>query len=65
MSAKRIPVTFMYPALALCVRDAAKAMGTSRQTVWRLTATGKIKKTEYGTIPVTELQRHLDEEMQR
>lgn len=47
------------PPLAVSVREAAKRLGISRTTMWKLCATGKIRKTSYGTIAIRELERHL------
>ena len=63
MSGHKIPVTFQYPMPALTTEQAARALGVSRQTVWRLKATGEIRATAYGVIPVSELQRHLQEQI--
>lgn len=52
-------------AAALTKAEAAKYLGVSVQTIWRLCALGKIKKTSYGTYPVESLNNHLKEEMQR
>lgn len=40
---------------------AAKKLGVSPWTVWKLLSTGKLKQTPYGTIPETEIDRHLAE----
>ena len=61
MSAKTIPVAFCYPRLALRPSEVAQALGVSRRTVSRLLATGAIRKTSYGVIPVKELEKHLYE----
>ena len=53
------------PVLALPKGKAAEAIGVSRSTLYRQIASGKIRVTSYGTIPVTELQRHLAAEMER
>ncbi len=62
---KRIPVTFLYPVLALKPKDAARAIGVGKTQLWRLRASGQIKATEYGVIPVVELERHLAQEISR
>lgn len=51
-------------AAALTKTEAAKYLGVSVQTIWRLAALGKIKKTSYGTYPIESLNNHLREEMQ-
>jgi len=65
----QIPITWhdapSTPVLALPVLKAAAAIGVSRQTMWKLVATGKIRKTSYGVIPVSELEQHLKQEIER
>jgi hypothetical protein len=60
---KNIPVQFLCPVLAMPVNQAAKSLGVSRRTIWRLCASGQLTKTSYGTIPVAELERHLVEQI--
>jgi excisionase family DNA binding protein len=55
-----IPV---WPKGALTAKEAADYLSISRTTLWRLTATGKIRRTSYRTYPKTELDRHLKEEL--
>lgn len=56
--AKRIPITFVYPALALPIRDAAKCLGVSRWTLRRLIAKGHIRELEDSKLIATsELER--------
>lgn len=66
--AHRIPVTFLYPVLALPKGKAAQALGIGHSKLWLLCNLDdgdprKIKTTSYGTIPVTELDRHLKAEI--
>lgn len=67
--ATRIHITFQYPVLALPTAKAAQAIGISRWKLWKLrnldeSDPRKIKSTDYGTVPVSELERHLKAEMQ-
>lgn len=60
-----IPITFVepIPRLALTKKEAAKALGVSVQTIWRLTATGKLPKTTYGVFPISAIEEHLRQEV--
>lgn len=62
---KRIPITFLYPVLALPATKAAESIGISRKTLWKQTQMGKIKRMPYGSYAVTELERHLREDAKR
>lgn len=50
--------------MAVTATDACKLLGIGRKTLWRLKSTGRITPTSYGTYPITELERHLQEEIQ-
>lgn len=50
---------------ALTKTEAAKYLGVSTQTIWRLQSAGKIKKTSYGTYPIQSLDEHLRWEMRQ
>jgi hypothetical protein len=54
-------VTWMAPVLAMPLRQAAQSIGVSYSTLRRLVAAGRIKRTDYGVIPVSEIERHLQE----
>lgn len=58
--AKQIPVTFVYPALALPLKQAAECLGVSRATLWRLIRRGKIREIEDSPklIATAELERY-------
>jgi hypothetical protein len=58
-------IIFIAPVLALTKSKAAEAIGCSRTTFWRLCATGQIRATPHGVVPVTELQRYLDKAIER
>lgn len=60
-----IEVDLPTPQLALTKSGAAKALGVSEHTIWRLASTGQIAKTSYGTYPVASLNAHLEAEMQK
>ena len=65
MSAAAVPM--------LCAKDdaeAARAIGASRTTLWRLVNLPKsdprrIRRTSYGKIPFAELNRHLAAEVSK
>lgn len=64
------PATIEIPALAmapgaLTKAEAAKYLGVSLQTIWRLKSTGQIACTSYGTYPISSLQSHLSREIER
>lgn len=63
MSARlTIPVEFMLPAMAVKPSQAAQILNVSRTTIWRLCATGKLRKLECGVIPVSDLARFTDDD---
>jgi hypothetical protein len=46
---------------AVTKKEAARRLSVSPWTVWKLIATGQIKVTPYGRVPVSEIGRHLTE----
>lgn len=62
---RTIPVTFIYPVLAMNPTEAARALSISRRKLWHLIAVGDLHKTKYGRIPVSEIERHLAQEVER
>lgn len=50
---------------ALTREEAAKYLGTSVTTIWRLKSTGQIACTSYGTYPVVSLDAHLQREVEK
>ena len=57
-------VVAAWPKGALSRQEAARYLGIGTTKLWLLTASGKVKRTSYGTYPVTELDRHLAEELE-
>lgn len=52
---RRIPIEFLNPVLTVKTSEAARMLSVSRKTIWRLIATGKLRKLDCGVIPVSEL----------
>jgi len=52
------------PKGAITRAEAAQYLSIGLTQLWKLTATGKVKRTSYGTFTITELDRHLAEEME-
>lgn len=59
----RIPVVPELERGAYDRRGAAAYLSISTTTLWRLTASGKIRKTSVGVYPKTELDRWLKKEI--
>lgn len=54
------------PPLAVGVNDAARLLGVSRDTIYRLINSGKLKSVKLGgrrVVPIRELERLLEEEV--
>jgi excisionase family DNA binding protein len=62
---RQIPIVFLSEPLAVRPAEAAKLLACSPSTIYRMKKTGDLKTTKYGTIPVAELQRHLQNEMRK
>lgn len=50
---------------ALKPTEAAVYLGVCEKTVEKLAALGKLKKTSYGTYPISNLNTHLQREIER
>ena len=61
VAAQRIAVVFERGALKQW--EAAQYLGIGTTQLWKLTQLGKVRRTSYGTYPITELDRHLREEV--
>lgn len=61
---RRVPISFEPEPAALNRAEALRFLGIGKTTLWRLenlpdSNPRRIRKTAYGTYPVTELERHL------
>jgi DNA-directed RNA polymerase specialized sigma24 family protein len=57
--AKAAPI--LTDKLAVKPGEAARMLSVSRHTIWRLCATGKLKKLDCGVIAVEDIERFLRE----